>query len=159
NELRFNLAYWSQGSIFDGTPAGFGIGNTGATHDNSGPNNWVHHNEVYGYDIGLEVIQRSHVQYVDGNNFHHNATGIKIHDSGGNRIHIRGNSIADNVTGISTTRSGNIQIEHNKINRNELGISLTPDIDDYSIRFNDLSGNATGKNLGSDSGVFEGNLE
>ena len=159
NELRFNLAYWSQGSTFDGTPAGFGIGNTGATHDNSGPNNWVHHNEVYGYDIGLEVIQRSHVQYVDGNNFHHNATGIKIHDSGGNRIHIRGNSIADNVTGISATRSGNIQIEHNKINRNELGISLTPDIDDYSIRFNDLSGNATGKNLGSDSGVFEGNLE
>ncbi|MDG2170204.1 MAG: right-handed parallel beta-helix repeat-containing protein, partial [Opitutales bacterium] len=159
NELRFNLAYWREDSNIEGTPAGFGIGNTGATHDNSGPNNWVHHNEVYGYEIGLEIIQRSHVQYVDGNNFHNNATGIKIHDSGGNRIHIRGNAIADNVTGISATRSANIQIEYNKINRNELGISLTPDIDDYSIRFNDLSGNATGKNVGSDSGVFEGNLE
>lgn len=160
NELRFNLAYWPLDSSFQGTPAGFGIGNTGATHDNSGPNNWIHHNEVYGYDIGLEVIQQSHIQYIDGNRFHHNqGEGIKMHDGGGNGVYIRGNTINNNPTGISATRSGALTIEGNQINDNELGLLITSDIDDYTIRSNDISGNTVTKKLGSDSGVYEDNLE
>ena len=82
NELRFNLAYWDGDPA--GTPAGFGIGNTGSTHDNSGPGNWIHHNEVRGYQIGVEVIQGSHVQFIDANDLRDNAdAGIKIHNGGG----------------------------------------------------------------------------
>jgi len=160
NELRFNLAYWDNPENIEGSPAGFGIGNTGSTHDNSGPNNWIHSNEVYGYEIGLEVIQQSHIQYIDGNNFHDNiGEGIKMHDGGGNGVFIRGNTITDNETGISATRSGALTIESNQINDNELGLLLTSDIDDYTIRSNDLTGNTVTKSLGSDAGVFEDNLE
>lgn len=160
NELRFNLAYWDNPENIQGSPAGFGIGNTGATHDNSGPNNWIHHNEVYGYDIGLEVIQQSHIQFIDGNRFYDNASaGIKMHDGGGNGVFIRGNTITGNPIGISATRSGTLTIEENQINENDLGLLLTSDIDDYTVRFNDLTGNTVSKNLGSDSGTYEDNLE
>jgi len=160
NELRFNLAYWDNPENIEGSPAGFGIGNTGSTHDNSGPNNWIHSNEVYGYDIGLEVIQQSHIQYIDGNHFHKNlGEGIKMHDGGGNGVFIRGNIITDNKTGVSATRSGAITIENNHINDNELGILLTSDMDDYAILSNDLTGNSIAKSLGSDAGVYEDNEE
>ncbi|MAI23602.1 MAG: hypothetical protein CL828_06055 [Crocinitomicaceae bacterium] len=158
--MRFNLAYWANPENIDGTPAGFGIGNTGSTHDNSGPNNWIHHNEVYGYDIGLEVIQQSHIQYINGNNFHHDLSeGIKLHDGGGNGVFIRGNTITHNPSGISATRSGALNIESNQINDNELGLLLTSDIDDYTVRSNDLAGNTVSKIIGSDMGVYDDNLE
>jgi len=108
----------------------------------------------------LEIIQESHIQYIDGNRFHHNASaGVKIHDGGGKRIYIRGNTITDNPTGLSATRSASLQIENNRINRNVIGLVLAPDIVDYAIRSNDLTGNTTSKQLGSNSGIFENNLE
>lgn len=160
NELRFNLAYWDNPENIEGSPAGFGIGNTGSTHDNSGPNNWIHHNEVYGFDIGLEVTQQSHIQYIDGNHFHDNlGEGVHIHNGGGNGVFIRGNTLTGNKIGISATRSGSLTIEANQINDNELGLLLTSDIDDYTIRLNDLMGNSVAKSLGSDAGVYEDNQE
>ncbi len=160
NELRFNTAYWTDPSGFDGTPAGFGIGNTGSTHDNSGPNNWIHHNEAYGYHIGLEVIQGSHLQFIDGNRFYNNASeGIRLHDGGGNGISIRGNILTGNQTGISASRSSQLRLIGNTISDNELGIRLTADIEDYSITGNDLRRNEAATSIGSNQGVYDDNLE
>ena len=62
NELRYNIAR-------DGERDGFGVGNTGSTHDRSGPNNWIHHNTVERSLYGIEVIQGSDVVYIDNNTF------------------------------------------------------------------------------------------
>lgn len=160
NELRFNLAYWDGDSSTVGSPSGFGVGNTGATHDNSGPGNWIHHNEVRGYQIGIEVIQESHIQFLDNNQLTANAdSGIKIHNGSGNSVYIRGNDIEGSKVGIQASRSLGLVIDGNTISGNETGILTTGDIDDYRILENDLRGNGTAKTLGSDAGEYVGNQE
>lgn len=160
NELRFNLAYWDGDSSTVGSPSGFGIGNTGATHDNSGPVNWIHNNEVRGYQIGIEVIQESHIQFIDGNTFTDNAdAGVKIHNGSGNSIYIRENSISGSSVGVQVSRSAGLVVDGNTITGNGTGIITTSESNDYRIINNDLRGNETAKNLGSDAGMFEGNLE
>jgi hypothetical protein len=160
NELRFNLAYWDGDSSTVGSPAGFGIGNTGATHDNSGPVNWIHHNEVRGYQIGIEVIQGSHIQFIDGNLLRDNAdSGIKIHNGGGNSVIARGNTISGSANGVQATRAAGLILTDNTISGNNTGIVTTSDITDYIIINNDLRGNAAAKELGSDKGEYENNSE
>ena len=160
NELRFNLAYWDGDSSTVGSPSGFGVGNTGATHDNSGTANWVHHNEVRGYQLGIEVIQGSHIVFIDGNTFTDNATtGVRIHNGSGNSVYLRGNDIRGSEFGIQATRSYGLVVNDNIIFGNDIGISTTSEIDDYKILNNDLRGNGTAKELGSDAGEFVGNLE
>ena len=160
NELRFNLAYWDGDSSSVGSPAGFGIGNTGATHDNSGVANWIHHNEVRGYQIGVEVIQGSHVQFIDRNILTANAdAGIKIHNGGGNSIYLRGNTITGSDVGVQALRSAGLVVDGNKVSGNGVGIVTTSDIDDYRILNNDLRQNGTAKELGNDTGEYVGNLE
>ncbi len=160
NELRFNLAYWDGDSSTVGSPSGFGIGNTGATHDNSGPANWIHNNEVRGYQIGIEVIQESHIQFIDGNTFTDNAdAGVKIHNGSGNSLYIRRNSITGSSVGIQASRSAGLVVEENTITGNVTGIVTSSEIKDYRIIENDLRGNGTAKSLGSDAGEFSGNLE
>lgn len=159
NELRFNLAYWDGDSSEVGTPAGFGVGNTGSTHDNSGPGNWIHHNEVRGYQIGVEVIQGSHVQFIDSNDLQDNAVaGIMIHNGGGNSLYLRGNSISGSGVGVRATRSAGFVAEGNTIGGNDIGIMTTSDMTDYRITGNDLRGNGMAKDLGSDLGEFADNL-
>jgi hypothetical protein len=160
NELRFNLAYWDGDSSTVGSPSGFGIGNTGATHDNSGPVNWIHHNEVRGYQIGIEVIQGSHIQFIDGNLLRDNAdSGIKIHNGGGNSVIARGNTISGSANGVQATRAAGLILTDNTISGNNTGIVTTSDITDYIIINNDLRGNAAAKELGSDKGEYENNSE
>ena len=143
-----------------GTPAGFGVGNTGATHDNSGPGNWIHHNEVRGYHIGVEVIQGSHLQFIDGNELKDNTdAGIKIHNGGGNSLYLRGNFITGSEVGVQATRSAGLVVEDNIIGGNITGIMTTSDMTDYRIINNDLSGNETASNLGSDEGEYQDNKE
>lgn len=160
NELRFNLAYWEGDSSLVGTPAGFGVGNTGSTHDNSGPGNWIHHNEVRGYQIGVEVIQGSHVQFIDSNDLQDNAVaGIMIHNGGGNSLYLRRNTISGSRVGVRATRSAGFVAEGNTIGGNEIGIMTTSDMTDYRITGNDLRGNGTAKDLGSDAGEYFGNMD
>lgn len=160
NELRFNLAYWDGDSSSVGSPSGFGIGNTGATHDNSGPANWIHNNEVRGYQIGVEVIQESHIQFIDGNTFTNNAdAGVKIHNGSGNSIYVRDNTITGSAVGLQASRSAGLVVTGNTITGNDVGIVTTSDIIDYQILDNDLSGNDTAVALGSDAGEYEGNTE
>ena len=158
NELRFNLAYWDGDSSAVGSPAGFGIGNTGSTHDNSGPGNWIHHNEVRGYQIGVEVIQGSHVQFIDANDLRDNAdAGIKIHNGGGNSLYLRKNYITGSRVGVQATRSAGFVVEENTIGGNDIGIMTTSDMTDYRITGNDLRGNDRASDLGSDAGEFADN--
>ncbi len=161
NELRFNSAIWDGDPTESGKPAGFGIGNTGATHDNSGPNNWIHNNFVQGYSKGVEVIQGSHIQFIDGNELIDNLeAGIKIHNGGGNSIYARRNAVSGSETGIQVQRSAaNLVLENNVITGNGTGIITSSDIIDYRIRSNDLRGNDFSADLGSAEGDFSNNLE
>ena len=159
NELRFNLAYWEGDSADVGSPAGFGVGNTGSTHDNSGPGNWIHHNEVRGYQIGVEVIQGSHVQFIDANVLIDNAdAGVKIHNGGGNSVYLRKNSISGSGVGVQATRCAGFLVEGNTIGGNGVGITTTSDMTDYRILNNDLQGNEISVNLGSSAGTYVNNL-
>ena len=160
NELRFNLAYWDGDSAEVGSPAGFGVGNTGETQDNSGPGNWIHHNEVRGYQIGVEVIQGSHVQFIDGNDLKDNdLAGIKVHNGGGNSIYVRKNSISGSEVGVQASHSISFVVEENTIGGNVVGIQATNDVTDYIIANNDLFRNEKGRDLGSGYGEFYGNIE
>ena len=161
NELRFNLAYWNDPSGWDGTPVGIGVGNTGATHDDAGPFNWIHHNEVYGYYGGMEVILDSNHQYIDGNYFHDNeVAGITLNNLGGDGVNMRGNLIVDNgVYGIRVESSNKATIIHNEISGHEIGVSVSANSLEYEIVDNDLTGNESSSELGSDSGMYMDNVE
>lgn len=160
NEFRFNLAFWDNSSGWDGTPVGFGIGNTGSTHDDSGPYNWIHHNEVYGYYAGLEVILDSHIQFIDGNYFHDNTrAGIQLNNGGGDGVFIRGNIIENNGDeGISATGSNGLTVEDNTISGHDTGVEIIGS-GGYSIIDNDLSGNTSATNFQSSNGTYQNNTE
>lgn len=161
NELRYNLAYWDGDSAPLGSPSGFGVGNTGSTHDRSGPANWIHHNEVMGYQLGIEVIQQSHIVFLDANELYDNpVAGIRLHNGSGNSIWIRGNTISGSAVGVGAERgSAGLVVDGNLINNNDVGVSTTGDILDYRIINNDLTGNITAASLGDESGEYENNLE
>lgn len=161
NEVRFNLAFWDDPSGWDGTPVGIGVGNTGATHDDTGPFNWIHHNEVYGYYAGLEVILDSHHQYIDGNYFHDNVVaGIQLYNGGGDGIVIRGNLLHDNgPNGIRIESSNAVRITDNEINGHDTGVKVAADSSDYDIERNDLTGNTMAADLATTNGTYTDNQE
>lgn len=161
NELRFNLAYWDGDSAAFGSPSGFGVGNTGATHDRSGPGNWIHHNEVMGYQLGIEVIQQSHIVFIDANKLHDNPiAGIKLHNGSGNSVWIRGNTISGSEVGVDAQPgSTGLVVDGNTIFDNAIGVQTSGDLLDYRIINNDLTGNVTAAVLGDESGEYENNLE
>ncbi|NDV62272.1 hypothetical protein G0Q06_07420 [Puniceicoccales bacterium CK1056] len=137
NELRYNTAS-------GGDRDGFGVGNTGSTHDRSGPNNWIHHNTVENAAVsGIEVIQGSDVVYIDENTFSGCRYGIRVHDIGGDHIYIRGNTVQDNNTGISVTSSRWVWMLDNRIEDNtSYGVEIFNDVDDLVDQGNIFSGNA-----------------
>jgi hypothetical protein len=47
--------------------SGIGIGNKGATHDRSGPYNWIHHNTIIGCKKGITIQYGSDYQYIEKN--------------------------------------------------------------------------------------------
>lgn len=137
NELRTNTAS-------GGARDGFGVGNTGSTHDRSGPDNWIHHNTVENAAAsGLEVIQGSDVVYIDENTFSGCRYGIRVHDIGGDHLYIRGNSILGNVFGISVTSARWVWLLDNRIEDNtSYGIEILTDVQDLVDQGNTFSGNA-----------------
>lgn len=155
------MAYWDGDSSATGSPSGIGVGNTGATHDRSGPGNWIHHNEVKGYQKGIEVIQQSHIQFIDANVLVDNVeAGIRIHNGGGNSVWIRENVISGSKVGVDADRrSAGLVVDGNFINENAIGVRTSGDLTDYRIANNDLRSNDTASELGSSKGVFEDNLE
>ena len=135
NELRFNIAR-------DGLRDGFGVGNTGSTHDRSGPNNWIHHNTVENSLAGVEIIQGSDVVYIDENTFAGNQYGIRVHNYGGRHLYLRGNTIRGNQKGVSLAAAQWIWLLDNVIeNQSQYGIEILGQVSDLVDEGNIFSGN------------------
>lgn len=136
NELRFNIAR-------DGARDGFGVGNTGSTHDRSGPNNWIHHNTVENSLAGIEVIQASDMVFIDHNTFTGNEYGIRVHNLGGNHLYLRGNRIADNDVGVLLNSARWVWLLHNEISGStEFGLEILSGVEDLVEAENVFRGNA-----------------
>jgi large repetitive protein len=52
--------------------AGIGIGNSGATHDRSGPANWIHHNRIDGCKKGITCEFGSNLEVIEDNEINNN---------------------------------------------------------------------------------------
>lgn len=136
NELRFNIAR-------DGARDGFGVGNTGSTHDRSGPNNWIHHNTVENSRAGLEIIQASEMVFVDHNTFIGNEFGIRVHNLGGRHLYLRGNTFKDNETGILLTSAHQVWVLGNTFTgQTEAAVDILANVQDLVEEGNVFSGNA-----------------
>lgn len=65
--------------------AGIGLGNSGATHDASGPNNLIHKNEIIGGNRGIDVLYGTSGTIITGNTIRDltldGTTGILIRDA------------------------------------------------------------------------------
>lgn len=59
--------------------AAIGLGNSGATHDATGPNNYIHHNTITGGDRGIDIIYGTPYTVIAENTI----TGIDNHDGTG----------------------------------------------------------------------------
>jgi nitrous oxidase accessory protein NosD len=136
NELRFNIAR-------DGARDGFGVGNTGATHDRSGPNNWIHHNTVENSLAGIEVIQASDMVFIDHNTFSGNEYGIRVHNLGGSQLYLRGNRIEDNDVGVLLNEARWVWLLHNDISGStEFGLEILSGVENLVEEGNTFTGNA-----------------
>jgi nitrous oxidase accessory protein NosD len=136
NELRFNIAR-------DGDRDGFGVGNTGSTHDRSGPNNWIHHNTVENSLAGIEVIQASDMVFIDHNTFSGNEYGIRVHNLGGSHLYLRGNRIEDNDVGVFLNNARWVWLLHNHISGStEFGLEILSGVENLVEEGNTYTGNA-----------------
>ncbi|MGH8794743.1 MAG: right-handed parallel beta-helix repeat-containing protein [Stackebrandtia sp.] len=168
NELRDNTArdcvteYYDPdlGEIVESSPAGFGIGNTGSTHDASGPHNWLHHNKTHGCSYGATVILGSDQQYLEDNTFDGNTRdGIRVHDGGGAGLRLIRNTVSDNGAGIFLDSAVSAVVADNTVTGNsEIGVEVASASADYTVNGNDLTGNGTSYELSPDvKGFFNGN--
>lgn len=161
NEFRGNLAYWRDPIAAQSISAGgFGVGNPGATHVDTGPGNWIHHNEVYNYSYGADVQLGSHHNYIDGNYFHDlRIAGIRVTNGGGDFLNLRGNLLVDSSVGISAENADYLVIEGNRfVDNAQGGVRLATDSTDYRIEHNDFTAQTTKPlDLGSDDGTVGDN--
>lgn len=145
NELRGNTAK-------DCGEGGFGVGNTGADHDNAGPGNYIHDNTVTGCKWGIHIYRKSDTQYIDNNKFNSNKSyGISVHDEGAAKLEFIGNTVAGNGSdGIRLVKAPNVLLSKNQVHQNK-GYALQTDsaTTDYTITDNDFTGNTSGVKLGS----------
>lgn len=157
NELRYNYASGSLSGV------GFGLGNTGGTnpvHYNSGPNNWIHHNEVTGCEFGMEIINESDLQFIEDNNLHDNRlAGIRAYNGGGDLLYILRNTLTNNTKGIWLDASQNSWIEANTIHNNSgYGLLTTSTVSSYVILDNVFSGNGINWALANSLGEFRNGI-
>jgi len=153
NEIRYNIAKNCGGY-------GIGIGNTGSTHANSGPLNWLHHNEVFSSRGGANVILGSDNEIIEDNNFHDNSgDGILVNNGGGSGLRILRNTIRFNSTGARIEDAPDLWMEGNTITDNSsYGLRVGATTVVYTIRGNDFRFNGSPILLDSTQGVFVDNL-
>ncbi len=164
NELKNNTVHDCplNGTSVSPNGAGFGVGEySGAPgltteHDNSGPYNWIHHNEVYNCMYGLRIVNNSNYTYIEDNNFHNNITsGIQADLYALNHLYIRRNKITYNPYGIRLYDVSYATIEGNTITNNSLyGIWTNSGTIYYYIAGNYITNNGANVNLGSTNGTY-----
>lgn len=164
NEIRYNTI---SDCVRDGTsvsPNGAGIEvgeysgvvGTDLMHDNSGPNNWIHHNEVSNCTYGLRVVNNSNYTYIEDNVFRNNLrTGIRADLAPMNNLHIARNKIFQNGDGIILRDVTRAVVTDNSITENEgYGIQANAGVVDYLIADNTVVNNKIDVQLDSPNGVF-----
>ncbi|HTI73709.1 MAG TPA: right-handed parallel beta-helix repeat-containing protein [Mycobacterium sp.] len=164
NEIRYNTV---KDCVRNGTsvsPNGAGIelgewsGVAGITlaHDNSGPNNWVHHNEVYNCTHGLRIMNDTNYTYVEDNNFHNNLmSGIQADLAPLNHLYIQRNTINNNNDGVLLYAVDYATVEGNTITNNlRNGLWTDPKTIHYTITNNTIANNKTNVRLGSTNGTY-----
>lgn len=159
NEVRHN-------TIRDGVRSGIGIGNTGATHDESGPNNWIHNNRIRDCNDGIEVTEGSDKQYIQDNDIRDcTYYGIRVNNFAFENpiedLTITGNLINNCNRGITVeVPAPNLLIDGNLIiNHVRHGISLDATVRSYTVTNNNLSCNNPASVLGSSEGTYTDNTE
>lgn len=168
NEIRYNTI-WN--GVRNGTtvsPNGAGIevgefsGTIGSTaqHDNSGANNWIHHNVVYGYSHGLRIVNNSNYTYIEDNTFYNNlGSGILADLAPLNNLHISGNNIYDNGSGITLYDVTKAFVTDNVVRDNtNYGIWTNAGTTGYTVTGNTVTGNRVDVTLGSRNGVYSADL-
>jgi parallel beta-helix repeat protein len=165
NEIRYNTV---KDCVRNGTtvsPNGGGIevgewsGIVGITtaHDNSGPNNWIHHNEVYNCTHGLRIMNNSNNTYVQDNYFHHNFySGIQADLAPLKNLVIQRNKIQyNNRDGILLYAVDYATIQDNTVTNNtRFGLWTDSRTIHYTITNNAITNNATNVRLGSTNGTY-----
>lgn len=123
------------------TGAGVGVGNTGSTHDASGPFNYIHHNTMINCREGVKVYLGSPDTRIEDNIVKNStvANGKGVYILNGPRTIIRGNKIFENsgasFTGIYLQYDGgtngvgkgnpeDIWIAENEIYQNDYGVRI-----------------------------------
>jgi parallel beta-helix repeat protein len=155
NELRNNVAE-------DCGEGGFGVGNTGASHDNAGPKNWIHHNTVSGCKWGIHVYRKSDTQYIEDNTFRNNTSyGVYVHDEGAKNLLFARNTVQDNGSdGINLIKAAGVKLLDNVVKGNKAyALQTDAATTGYEIRNNDFRGNTKDVKRGSTNGVYENNLD
>ena len=114
NELRDNTAK-------DCGEGGFGVGNTGADHDNAGPGNWIHDNTVTGCKWGIHIYRKSDTQYIDNNTFSSNTSyGISVHDEGAKNLVFARNTVQGNGSdGIRLVKAPGVKLIENQVHQQQ----------------------------------------
>lgn len=94
NEIAFNTV------INTRRGAGIGVGNSGATHDASGPYNYIHNNLIAEGDRGIDILYGTEKTLVIDNEIRdiENEDGTGLFIQNGNYSYIKGNVI-ENFTG------------------------------------------------------------
>jgi parallel beta-helix repeat protein len=165
NEIRYNTV---KDCVRNGTtvsPNGGGIelgefsGIAGTTlaHDNSGPNNWVHHNEVYNCTYGLRIMNNTNNTYIQDNNFHHNVySGIQADLAPLKYLFIQRNKIQNNGRdGVLLYGVDYATIQDNTITNNtRFGLWTDSKTVHYTITNNTITDNGTNVRLGSTNGTY-----
>ena len=164
NEISYNLV---SNCVRNGTsvsPNGGGIevgefsGVAGTTllHDNSGPYNWIHHNEVSNCTYGFRITNNSNYTYVEDNSFHDNlVSGIHADLAPLNNLLLARNQVFDNGNGIVLNNVTKAVIQDNKITDNTgYGLWTNAGVTGFVISGNTVTGNKVNVVLGSKNGTY-----
>lgn len=162
NEIRYNTVSdcVRNGTTVSPNGAGIEIGEysgvigTDEMHDNSGANNWIHHNVVYNCSCGIAITNNSNYAIIEGNVLYNNLdAGIQAVHAPLNNLTIRRNSIYNNGSGILLNDVVNALVEDNIIRDNRYyGIWTNAGVTQYLITGNTLLRNAIDILLGSENG-------
>ncbi|MGP4053826.1 right-handed parallel beta-helix repeat-containing protein [Mycobacterium sp. 4D054] len=164
NEIRYNTVSdcVRNGTSVSPNGAGIEIGEysgvigTETKHDNSGPNNWIHHNIVYNCTCGLRIVNNSNNTWIEDNIFYNNLdAGIKADLAPLQDLYLRRNTVYGNGSGIVLHDVLRAVLEDNKVTDNrKYGIWTNGGVTGYLLTGNTVTGNGTDVVLGSQNGTL-----
>lgn len=112
-------------------------------HDNSGPNNWIHHNEVYNCTYGLRIVNNSNYTLIEDNNFYNNdISGIQADLAPLHHLYLLRNNVYQNGNGIVLSNVAHAVLQNNLIVYNRgYGVWADAGVTDYTFTGNTVTNN------------------